>query len=341
MTADRRESPGGISISIIIEWENVRLSEMERCRSMLRTLAAQIPALYDPAPPAASRAGAPSGDVEILVLYDADEFSGVDIERTVTAEIPPSTPHCRWSVSPGGNGGYYGLKNVGAERARGDLLVFVDSDVIPEAGWLESLIAPFSDPSLQVVAGHTYIEPRDLLSRTIALTWFFPLRSETPSVAPAKGFYANSVAFRRVCFLSHPYKPIPGAARGACRLLARELNAAGVPMVVNTAAQAAHPPPTGWKRFLIRALVQGRDDLFFNRSPQRAGKGTIFHSIARVIQWQLRAIRRILFQHRKVGLPFWQIPAALLAASAYACLLFSGDLATRISPRRMIAAFKM
>lgn len=41
---------------------------------------------------------------------------------------------------------YYELKNYGATHIRSDVLVFLDSDVIPEDGWLEALLEAIKQP---------------------------------------------------------------------------------------------------------------------------------------------------------------------------------------------------
>lgn len=323
-------------LSIIIEWENVKLSEMDRCREMLREMAKQIPEYFDSQRVEELAESAPAA--EILILYDAGAFDGSFINEIVEMEIPRTTRHCQWRIIAAGSEGYYGLKNIGSRQAQGDILLFIDSDLIPEPKWIENMLSPMQNPEVKVVAGHAYVTPDDMLSRTFALTWFFPLRATVATISPAKGFFANSVAFRREVFLAHPYQVIPGASHGACRLLAKQLMAEGVQILSNTGAQASHPPPNGLRHFLIRAVVQGRDDLLMNQTEQRAGKGSIFHSIARIGKWQLKAWRRILFGFHTVGLPFYQVPFAFFIASIYGFLFFAGDLATRLFPARMKAS---
>ncbi len=326
-------------LSIIVEWENVKLSEMDRCREMLRVMAKQIPEYFDKFPVAVSDESVPAA--EILILYDAGAFDGSYIEDIVSTELPRTTRHCEWRISPAGGEGYFGVKNMGAFQAKGETVLFIDSDLIPEAGWLEAMLTPLTDPEVQVVAGHAYVTPDDFLSRVFALVWFFPLRAEEIKLAPTKGFFANGVAFRRSTFLQYPFEPIPGTSRGACRLLAKRLDRAGVKMVLNTAAQAGHPPPNGLKVFLLRGVAQGRDELLMNRTTERAGKATIFHSISRIWRWHYKACRNILFSHRRVGMPFWQLPGAFLIAGTFGFLLIFGDIATRLFPETMKANFHL
>ncbi|WP_158564361.1 mycofactocin biosynthesis glycosyltransferase MftF [Jiangella anatolica] len=45
-----------------------------------------------------------------------------------------------------------GARNAGAAVATGDVLAFVDSDCVPEAGWLAALLPHFADPEVAAVA---------------------------------------------------------------------------------------------------------------------------------------------------------------------------------------------
>jgi hypothetical protein len=329
--------------SVIIEWENVRLSELDRCRRMLRGLATQIAELHTPAAAARLEPGLQLlvVEFEVIVLYNDAAIDGADVERVVAEEIPPTTPHCTWRLVPASGEGYYAQKNFGATRARGDILVFIDSDVVPEPGWLVNILAPMNDPRCQVVAGHAYLDPERLIGRTFALTWFFPLRSQIPRIETTSWFFANCVAFRRGCFLAHPYVLIAGSARGACTQLAHELTAAGIPILLNTAAQVSHPAPNGFRHLFLRGLAQGRDELLKSRLRNRTGLASMAYSIAWICKWELRALRKIILNHHRVGMPLWQVPAAMLIATAYWLLCPIGDIATRLFPERMKAAIQL
>jgi len=108
---------------------------------------------------------------------------------------------------------YYEKKNEGAAAARGEILVFLDSDVIPEPRWLEQLLAAFDDSVVDVVGGSTYISPDTLYSRAFAAFWFFPPRSSDEGLASADGLFGNNIAFRSSVFQSSQY-PTVGQFRG-------------------------------------------------------------------------------------------------------------------------------
>ncbi len=44
-------------------------------------------------------------------------------------------------------------RNIGLAHARGDVVVYIDDDAVPEPDWLERLLAPYADPEVAAVGG--------------------------------------------------------------------------------------------------------------------------------------------------------------------------------------------
>jgi hypothetical protein len=289
-------------VSIVVEWDNVALAGAPRALVTLARLREET-----------LRS---ERRIEVLVCHDED--SPPDLSP-LAAALPPG-----WSLLRVPDARYYQLKNHGAAAAAGGIIVFLDSDAIPEAGWLEGMLAPFDDPAVQVVAGHAYIQAESLYSRAFALTWFFPLRARLEPLTPVSHFFANNVAFRRATFLAHPFSPVDGTSRGACVELARELGAAGITIWKTTAAQVAHPAPRGWRHFALRALAQGRDRL----ARERGWRATIVGSLARFAHHCGAGLVAIVRHRRKVGLSRAGVPGALGICWLYYGLCFAGEAAT-------------
>jgi hypothetical protein len=207
--------------------------------------------------------------------------------------------------------------------------VFLDSDVIPEPGWLPGLLGSFADPAVEVVCGNCYLDTGDLVSKSLALAWFFPLRDGREVLARQDSFFANNVAFRREVAVRYPFVPLEGTSRGACRLLARRLTEDGRGLFVNTAARVSHPAPNGLRHLLLRGLAQGRDNLLFDRT---IGRGAAGASLTRAVRMQTRAWKRIVRHRRTVALGVLGVPAALAIASMYYACYAVGDAATRVAP---------
>lgn len=311
-------------ISVVVEWENVLLAEKERCVRMLWQLRHQSLALPK--------------SMEILVLFNPGQVHREIVEQAVNQHLRPPDEQgrsltCR--IVPGDDLHYYQLKNLGAKEAQGRVIVFVDSDVIPESAWLQELTQPFhGNPEIKVVGGNTYLDPESLVSRAFALGWFFPLRRTDTAVVEAKRFYANNVAFRQEVLKQHPFPEMAqGMTRGACRQLAQILHQEGIATWSAHAAQTSHPAPNGWNHILIRGLAEGRDWAMSRMrtrgvAPWRSGLSATRQVLSRTWRMQLRTLKH----GRHVGLPLWQAPFAVAIMFFYYLEICVGAWAYSLAP---------
>jgi hypothetical protein len=311
--------------TIVIEWENVQLSEQSRCREMLRILSRQMQEL-DCSMGFRSSEGAM---FELLVLYDSDKCDLEEVQSMVVPYLTAAVSMCKLRVLAAPGLTYYQQKNLGAREASADLVVYLDSDVIPENGWLAGILSPFADPSVEVVCGNSYLSYSSAYSKAFALFWFFPLRAQTAVFERRRTFFANNVAFRRRLLLSHPFAAVDGTTRGSCIALARELAANGIEIYCHSAAQVSHPAPNGLQHFLVRGLAQGRDHVFTRRA---LGKGAFFQTFPKQCLLPFRAIWKIVRHRRKVNLSLFEMPVAICVAIAYNLLAVAGELISHLAP---------
>jgi len=194
-----------------------------------------------------------------------------------------------------------------------ELVVFLDSDVVPEPGWLAGLLGTFRDPSYDVVGGSTFLDIDRFASRAFALFWFFPLRHDREGLRESRHFFANNVAFRREVIATNPFPKLP-ALRGSCSILAQELMAKGHRIWINESSRVAHPPPNGVTHSLKRAMCQGHDDLVLGnlREPHRS-KSALVNALSRFRRRVKRAGKRIVRHRKDVGLG--------IGGTLYACAL--------------------
>ena len=268
------------------------------------------------------------GAFELLLLYDNHEVGEAAVRANVEKYFAADAPACqlRFVAAPGLN--YYEQKNRGAELARGEIVVYIDSDVIPEERWLESLLTPLADPHIQIVCGNSYLAAEGPYSKAFALFWFFPLRAAKDTLQPQYSFFANNFAVCRETMLEHPFQPVSGTARaGAWRWPTG--SAQGITIYCNSAARVSHPAPFGFSHFWRRALVQGRDHVLMRRS---LGKGGFFRNLPKVLLLPLRASWKIVRNGRHVKLSLPELPAAIAIAIAYNLLAITGYLITHLAP---------
>lgn len=315
-------------ITVIVEWENTLLAEHERCARMLRRLRHQV---LDHA----------SG-VEILVLFNPGQVAGQIVRQAVSQHLlAPDDGDGRLAcrIIPGEGLHYYDLKNLGAKAARGEVVAFIDSDVIPDEGWLRELTRPLREnPGLAVVAGNTYLDPDSLVSRAFALGWFFPLRRMDSGLIETGRFFANNVAFRRNVLAQRPFPEMaPGQTRGACTQLAKRLHREGMAIWLAPAAQTRHPAPNGLGHLLSRGLAEGRD-LALSRLQSRGRPPwrTALKATRQVLSRTWRMLLTTLQHHRTVGLPLWQAPLAVSIMTVYYLEICAGAWACALAPGKAV-----
>lgn len=319
------------TFSLVIEWENARLSESDRALEMLRRLSSQILelGLTPPAQP------------EVILLYNPGEVEPGVIKDAVSQVAAPDQWPADLTILPASASTYYEQKNIGAARSRGEVIIFLDSDVIPEEGWLASLLQAFSNPEVGVVGGNTYIAHEDLNGKAFALFWFFPLRDGRGELRRDQHFFANNVAFRAEVFRAHSFPPL-ATFRGQCIALAEELARNGVGIYRQERARVSHPAPNGWRHFLVRALCHGHDDTVLGRV---AGQNGIALSPLGASKRYIGSLRHagwtVLHHRREVGLPLLHVPSVLALAGTYYTVKLAGELISCISPRLIRERFSL
>lgn len=241
--------------SVVVEWDNALLSGNDRAFSALSTLNQQLWAAE----------GRLNGEADVIITFDPSQADDVLIRR----EIARIGGNRGWpghlivtAVPPGTE--YYGHKNFGFRLTRNDVVIFLDSDLLPEPGWLEAMVKPFGDYRHSVVVGNTYMDFNSFYARCVGLFWIFETRSAERDLAVTDWLVSNNIAFRRTLFEHFPFPDRP-TFRGQCSELGRLLAAKGILLYRNPAAQAAHPPPNGIRHFIERASYSGHGECSYRR----------------------------------------------------------------------------
>ncbi|MEI9420181.1 glycosyltransferase [Mesorhizobium sp. Cs1299R1N1] len=300
--------------SLVVEMENAKSIDWDEVGVGLKALAREITTV--------SSAGLHRPKVVISHGGTDAEAGSLRIDVRAVAPQLEQVADLIFTASPGGR--YYDLKNNGILATDGDIVIFTDSDVVAEPGWLSGLLEPFSDPEVMCVNGYTYLSYDDFFSRTFALIWFFPMAHGDKRFASKRAMNANNVGFRRDWIVDHPF-PRHNGFKVSCTLLMRELQREGR-IIRNVNARVYHYSPRGWRFFFWRALVTGRDaDRKFVelKSPGRTQR--IVKSFSRWFTMSWRTIRRIIGHAGGTGMPLWQIPFSLLVGLAFYSLAFWGQ----------------
>ena len=318
--AQAQEGSALASVTIVIEWDNANFCDVGRPLGMLRALSCQLRELE----------GRFRSRPEIRLIYDSARTERAFVERLLSQASGGEPWPGDVGLLPVSGMRYYEQKNWGALHAGTEVILFLDSDVIPEPDWLRSLMESFADPSVSVVGGGAYVVPDGLLGKAFALFWFFPLRDESDELAPSESFFANNVAFRREIFEKQPF-PDALLYRGQCSLLAARLRELGVRIYRHRRARVSHPRPRGISQFVLRALYEGHDGIVLGASTPNGSAGRVIRSylerIVRLPQVVLRRRGRV-----QIGLP--SAFACLGIGYAYHALKLLGGVVAWIHPLR-------
>jgi hypothetical protein len=239
------------SPSIILEWETVQQGGLSRASAGLREVRNQLAEL------------APELDrpAEVIICYDAAVIREKDLTSFVQQAASPHEWPCPVLLSECPSANYYEKKNIGARQAQNDVVLFFDTDLLPDPGWLKGMLTPFQQWEVPAVVGATYLDHACLYDMAVALFWIFRTAMPASPLRTTKNVISNNLAVRRPLFLQFgfPDRPI---YRGQCAELGIQMIRAGLTMYEQTGARARHPPPPA-RKFFMRAWHAGQDLHFY------------------------------------------------------------------------------
>jgi len=214
----------------------------------------------------------------------------------IDLKIVPAVGHNYYNLN------YYELKNFGVQNSRGDIILFIDSDVIPDDGWLTSILELMKRPGIDVISGHTYLPSDSITEKAFSLFWFFPPKGDNSDHSPEKRyFHGNNMAVRRKIIEANPFPRTP-TYRGQGYALAEKLRTKGFKFYFQPKARAEHPIPKGLINFVSKAVCWGHD-MYFDRKLSRKVTPVLDSSHNLNNRRSLRRlISRIHYRYRYSGL---------------------------------------
>ena len=309
-------------LAIVVEWDNARISEVERAEEMLRRLYQQ----------AAEIARSSNGSIDLILVFDPEEMLE-DIPRTVLArcvDVENWPGMVSLVAAPGQS--YYSQKNFGVTKTNAEIIVFIDSDVIPDDGWLKQIYEAFHNSGVNIVGGETYLSTDSYYDRLCAAFWNFDVKRSGAGLYEATNFYANNVAFRGDVARKYSF-PGGDTFRGQCSALARRLRRDGIKLYRIRSASVSHPPPEGARHFIHRAVCQGHDAYLDGKQKKHSFLlGSPIGSLFRYAKSLFNAPKKIFSRRRLAGLSVVSTIPAYGLAVIYSTLMFMGEIATAVSP---------
>jgi len=171
------------------------------------------------------------------------------------------------------NGGPASARNLGAQNSQGDIILFLDSDCIPQTGWLKALTEPLHNPEIMGVKGRYITRQKSLIARFVQLE--FEERYRMLQKQPFIDFVDSySAAFRRKAFLQVGGfdESFPKADNEDVDL-SYKLAKAGFKMIYRPQAVVEHTHPAALKAYLKVKFSRGYwRTAVYKTHPQKALK---------------------------------------------------------------------
>jgi len=105
---------------------------------------------------------------EILVVDNGStDYTGELVDRFIS-----STPSHRIRYYYEPEPGLLSGRHKGALKAKGDILVFIDDDIIADAGWLNAIVRTFEDPTVHLVGGPSLPKYETAPPEWLEIFWF-------------------------------------------------------------------------------------------------------------------------------------------------------------------------
>jgi GT2 family glycosyltransferase len=210
-------------------------------------------------------------------------------------------------------------RNAGIDRASGDVIAFVDDDVVPAADWLSHLVAPVVSGRADAAGGRVALDPSVPLPHWLGDDYlgylaYYDRGVEQHELAGDDFVLTANAAFRTEQLRTlGGFDEVLGPRAGAPMVnddvdLCRRLVAAGARIVYVPDAVVVHdlPPSRLTRSYMIRrAYAQGRSDWLLDRErnirrPLGGAQGIVVHA------------RRLLGHRVREGL--WHADVAMGAA---------------------------
>jgi len=267
---------------------------------------------------------------EIIIVYNNEDINGSEIEPLIKKKLNPCSSIIDLKIISSSGLHYYQQKNFGAKHCHGDVIIFLDCDVIPDEGWLIGLLECFLQPEIKVVGGQSYISSDTFLEKAFSVFWIMPPPTEKGPIYEDTKFLCNNMAFRNDTFFKNQFPSLP-QYRGSCGLLGETLQRKNVKIYRQPASRVAHSIPKGMKNIAIRAICQGHD-LVVARKKSNNVKGSKIKKnkpLRRIIKEQITKIRT---NSRKLHLTLLEKIGVFGVISFYFSLIFIGTIIASINP---------
>jgi hypothetical protein len=217
--------------------------------------------------------------------------------------------------------GYDEAKQKAAREARGQIVLFLDGDCIPDDGWFEGHLTALQN-GVAATGGFTRYDGGFFggVASIMDFGFLLPVRSR-----PLQCYAFNNSGFNRELLLD---KPIPeGSMRCRCYAHAQLLLKAGTPMQMVPQSRVRHERPP----FFRERFRQGFDLVAATwTNPDLPARRLVRLGVLSAPLFYVRAVvndlRRLVVGRRDLGLRPWQVPLAAVILPLFRLVDLAGIL---------------
>lgn len=144
-----------------------------------------------------ARQSFPAAEVELIIVDDGSTDGTPEYLEAYAESWGPEQPRLR--VMRQAHQGPAAARNLGAEAAQGEFLLFTDADCVPHADWIKEMMAPFQSPGIAAVKGAYKTKQRSLVAR-FAQAEFEARYRQLATAEYVDVVFSYSAGFRREVF---------------------------------------------------------------------------------------------------------------------------------------------
>jgi cellulose synthase/poly-beta-1,6-N-acetylglucosamine synthase-like glycosyltransferase len=146
-----------------------------------------------------ARQSFPSHEVELIIVDDESTDGTPEYIERYVRNWSRAQPKVR--VLRQVHRGPAAARNLGAEAAQGEVLLFTDADCVPHVDWIKEMVAPFQSPTVAAVKGAYKTKQRSLVAR-FAQAEFDARYRQLAAAEYVDVVFSYSAGFRREVFRS-------------------------------------------------------------------------------------------------------------------------------------------
>lgn len=144
-----------------------------------------------------ARQSFPAAEVEIIIVDDGSTDGTPEYVEGYSRNWGDGQP--RLHVIRQAHQGPAAARNLGAEAAQGQFLLFTDADCVPHADWITEMVAPFGSPDIAAVKGAYKTRQKSLVAR-FAQAEFEARYRQLAAAQYVDVVFSYSAGFRREVF---------------------------------------------------------------------------------------------------------------------------------------------